>query len=171
MHLYGIYATSHELTTRSIFMLLKGVLTQAAGAAWALVYCANPTTEVEMKATLTTEQILNGLKHYRRIARQDMLRAPETPQPEAFLKHAESRRAVYMRLAEQAEQGSAEDVIDHALELYRTLPFVTGTPEFEHPELRGQENALENFFLMVGLDPKVRREARSARPRLQPSGA
>ncbi|WP_027480442.1 hypothetical protein [Deinococcus pimensis] len=120
-----------------------------------------------MKDTLTTEQILQGLKHYRRIARQDMLRAPETPHPDAFLKHAESRRAVYVALAERAEQASADDVVEHALHLYRDLPFVTGTPEFEHPEIKGRENALENFFLMVGLDPKRRREARSQRRKLE----
>ncbi|AFZ65999.1 hypothetical protein [Deinococcus peraridilitoris] len=119
-----------------------------------------------MKETLTTEQILQGLKHYRRIARQDMLRAPETPHPDAFLKHAESRREVYVALAQRAEQGSAGDVVEHAIDLYRTLPFVTGTPEHEYPEIKGKENALENFFLMVGLDPKQRREARSSRPRL-----
>lgn len=119
-----------------------------------------------MKNTLTTEQILQGLKHYRRIARQDMLRAPETPAPEAFLKHAEARRGVYAQLAQKAEEGSAEDVVNHALALYRNLPFVTGTPEHDHPEIKGQENALENFFLMVGLDPKQRREARSGRPKL-----
>jgi hypothetical protein len=120
-----------------------------------------------MKDTLTTEQILQGLKHYRRIARQDMLRAPETPHPDAFLKHAESRRAVYVALATRAEEASADDVVEHALDLYRDLPFVTGTPEFEHPEIKGRENALENFFLMVGLDPKRRREARSTRRKFE----
>ena len=55
----------------------------------------------------------------------------------------------------------------YALELYRSLPFVTVTPEDQYPEIKGQENALENFFLMIGLDPKVRREARKARKPLQ----
>lgn len=120
-----------------------------------------------MKETLTTEQILQGLKHYRRIARQDMLRAPETPHPDAFLRHAEARRAVYVQLAGHAERGGADDVVREALDLYRALPFVTGTAEHEHPEFKGRENALENFFLMVGLDPKLRREARSARKKLE----
>jgi len=120
-----------------------------------------------VKATLTTEQILQGLKHYRRIARQDMLRAPETPNPDAFLKHAEARREIYMQLTERAEHGGPDDVIQHALELYRNLPFVTGTPEHAHPDIKGKENALENFFLMIGLDPKQRREARSARKKLE----
>ncbi|PYE55283.1 hypothetical protein [Deinococcus yavapaiensis] len=120
-----------------------------------------------MKGTITTEQILQGLKHYRRIARQDMLRAPETPHPEAFLKHAEARREVYAALTKTAEEGSSEDVVEHALNLYRELPFVTGSAEHEHPELKGKENGLENFFLLVGLDPKSRREARSQRSKLE----
>lgn len=119
-----------------------------------------------MKEMITTEQLQQGLKHYRRIARQDMLRAAETPHPDAFLKHAESRREVYALLGEHAEANDTQAVITRALELYRNLPFVTGTPEHEHPDIKGQENALENFFLLVGLDPKTRREARSKRVKL-----
>jgi len=122
-----------------------------------------------MKEPMSTEQLLQGLKHYRRIARQDMLRAPETPHPEAFLRHAESRREVYTLLGSYAEGHATDEVIAHALDLYRQLPFLTGTPEHEHPDLKGRENALENVFLLVGLDPKTRREARSKRPRLSAS--
>lgn len=133
-----------------------------------------PETEVRprlfwrcaIKETLTTEQIAQGLKHYRRIARQDLLRAPETPHPQAFTQHAEARRAVYAELAQHAEQLAPDEVLEKALELYKALPFVTGTAEFEHADIKGRENALENFFLMAGLDPKRRREARSARPKL-----
>lgn len=119
-----------------------------------------------MKELLSTEQILQGLKHYRRIARQDMLRAPETPHPDAFLKHAESRREIYTNLGDYAGAHAADEVLNHALELYQKLPFVTGTAEHEFPDIKGQENALENFFLLMGLDPKTRREARSKRPKL-----
>lgn len=119
-----------------------------------------------MKEFLNTEQILQGLKHYRRIARQDMLRASETSHPDAFLKHAESRREIYAVLGSYAEQHASDEVIEHALELYGQLPFVTGTAEHEFSEIKGHENALENFFLLVGLDPKTRRETRSKRPKL-----
>ena len=119
-----------------------------------------------MKELLSTEQILLGLKHYRRIARQDMLRAPETPHPDAFLKHAESRREIYTTLGDYAGGHAADEVMKHALELYQKLPFVTGSAEHEYPDIKGQENALENFFLLMGLDPKTRREARSKRPKL-----
>lgn len=123
-----------------------------------------------MKEPMTTDQLLQGLKHYRRIARQDMLRASETPHPDAFLKHAESRRELYVALGTYAEAHASDEVIAHSLELYRQLPFVTGTPEHAYPEIKGRENALENFFLLVGLDPKTRREARSHRPKLELSG-
>jgi hypothetical protein len=122
-----------------------------------------------MKDLLTTAQLLQGLKHYRRIARQDLLRAPETPQPDAFRQHAEARRAVYGELEAHAAAAGPEDVLNHALTLYSALPFTTGSAEHEHAELKGRENGLENFFLMVGLDPKQRREARSKRPKLPPA--
>jgi hypothetical protein len=119
------------------------------------------------KVVLSSEEILRGLKHYRRIAKQDLLRAPETPSPDAFTRHAEARREVYGALAEYAETGAPEDVVERALGLYRELPFVTGTSEDAHPDVKGKENALENFFLMIGLDPKVRREARRERKPLE----
>lgn len=118
-----------------------------------------------MKELLTTEQLLQGLKHYRRIARQDMLRASETSHPDAFLKHAEERRRIYVDLGDYAETNGTEKAVEEAVRLYQLLPFATGTAEHEYPDIKGQENALENIFLLVGLNPKRRREARSKRPK------
>lgn len=101
---------------------------------------------MEYKVTLSTEEIVRGLKHYRRIAKQDVLRAPETPNPEIFRVHAEARREVYAKLAEVAESEGPDSVVSQALEHYQKLPFVTGTAEDAHPDIKGQENALENFF-------------------------
>ncbi|TSA81099.1 hypothetical protein FNU79_15840 [Deinococcus detaillensis] len=119
-----------------------------------------------MKSLMTTEQLLQGLKHYRRIARQDLLRAAETPYPDAFRTHAEARRTLYGELEVYAAEHAPEDVIEYALSLYRVLPFATGTPENEYAEIKGRENGLENFFLMIALDPRTRRESRSQRPKL-----
>ncbi len=116
-----------------------------------------------MKVVLSSEEILNGLKHYRRIAKQDVLRAVEAPNPDAFRVHAEARRQVYGELADLAQQVAPDDVVDHALNMYKGLPFLNGTADETHPQLKGRENALENFFLMIGLDPKLRREARRER--------
>jgi hypothetical protein len=119
---------------------------------------------MDVKIVLSSDEIVRGLKHYRRIARQDVLRSQETDDPDTFREHAEARRGIYAHLAEVAESKTPEDVVREALRCYRELPFVTGTADGEHTEIKGKENALENFFLMIGLEPKVRREVRSQRP-------
>ena len=119
---------------------------------------------MDVKVVLSSDEILRGLKHYRRIAKQDLMRADDDGHPAAFRRHAEARREVYGRLARIAETGTPEDVARTALDLYKDLPFVTGTPVDDHVDVKGRENALENFFLMIGLEPKVRREVRSQRP-------
>lgn len=118
---------------------------------------------MESKVVLSSDEIVRGLKHYRRIAKQDVLRAPETDDPESLRRHAEARRGVYAELAGLAEQVSPDEVLNVALASYQALPFVTGSEDPAHVEIRGRENALENFFLMIGLEPKLRREARSQR--------
>jgi hypothetical protein len=128
---------------------------------------------MDVKVVLSSDEIIRGLKHYRRIAKQDVLRSPETDDPDATLRHAEARRSVYASLSELAEARSPAEVVSEALRQYRDLPFVTGSEDREHTEIKGRENALENFFLMIGLEPKVRREVRSQRPSLgaSPNGA
>jgi hypothetical protein len=123
---------------------------------------------MELNVVLSSEEILRGLKHYRRIAKQDLLLAGETENPEVFRRHAEARRAVYSYLSELAQTMSPPEVVQEALKAYRELPFVSGSDDEEHTEIKGRENALENFFLMIGLEPKLRREVRSQR---KPLGA
>ena len=119
---------------------------------------------MDVKVVLTSEEIKRGLKHYRRIARQDLLRAEETDNPTAFKRHAEARRSVYAYLTEVVETKAPNEVAIEALRAYEELPFVTGSDDEAHTEIKGRENALENFFLMIGLEPKIRREVRSRRP-------
>jgi len=123
---------------------------------------------MEVNVVLSSEEILRGLKHYRRIAKQDLLLASETDNPEAFRRHAEARRSVYSYLSELAQTMSPPEVVEEALKVYRELPFVTGSEDEAHTEIKGRENALENFFLMIGLEPKIRREVRSQRKAQQP---
>jgi hypothetical protein len=126
---------------------------------------------MDVKVVLSSDEIIRGLKHYRRIAKQDVLRATETSDPEAFRRHAEARREVYAALSELAQSQTPSEVVAEALRQYQELPFVTGSQDPAHTELKGRENALENFFLMIGLEPKVRREVRSLRPSMGTDGA
>ena len=122
---------------------------------------------MEVNVVLSSEEIKRGLKHYRRIAKQDILLAADAEDPEKFRRHAEARRSVYAHLGQLAETKSPQEVVREALRCYQELPFVTGTSSNEHIDVKGRENALENFFLMVGLEPKIRREVRSQRPALR----
>jgi hypothetical protein len=121
---------------------------------------------MDVKVVLSSDEMIKGLKHYRRIAKQDVLRATETDFPDVFRTHAETRRDVYAQLTELAEKLSPSDVAKQALNYYQELPFVTGTADQEFVDIKAKENALENFFLMIGLEPKIRREVRSQRPSL-----
>lgn len=121
---------------------------------------------MELKVVLSSDEIIRGLKHYRRIAKQDVLRSAETDNPDAFRTHAEARREIYGHLTTFAETHGPDEVAREALRCYKELPFVTGTADGDHTGIKGRENALENFFLMIGLEPKLRREARSQRPPL-----
>lgn len=121
---------------------------------------------MDVSVALSTDELVKGLKHYRRIAKQDILRATDTESPEMFRQHAEARRDIYAQLTDLAEKLGPNDAAKEALKVYQKLPFVTGTAEDTHVDIKARENALENFFLMIGLEPKVRREARSQRPSL-----
>jgi hypothetical protein len=121
---------------------------------------------MDVSVVLSTDEIVKGLKHYRKIAKQDILRANETQDPDRFKLHAETRRDIYALLSELAEKNGPHDAVIQALDEYKSLPFVTGTAENEYIDVKAKENALENFFLMIGLEPKIRREVRSQRPSL-----
>lgn len=126
---------------------------------------------MELNIALSSEELIRGLKHYKRIARQDLVRADEAPDRERIMVHAESRREIYSHLADMAGTEPARDVVREALRLYQDLPFVTGTPEDRFIDIKGRENALENFFLMINLEPKIRRQVRSQRSKLQETEA
>jgi len=119
---------------------------------------------------IAPDVLLDGLKRYRRIAKQDLLATALSAHPEAAQIHAEARRELYAELAALAQTEFSDAVVAYALEQYQALPFVSGCVPLEHPRIQGREQALENFFVMVALKPKVRREARSKRRRLEPRG-
>jgi len=123
--------------------------------------------KVDIQVALTAEEMIRGLKHYRRIAKQDLLRATRMTRPEFYEKLARTRRSLYAQLAEIADIKGPMAAVQTALEQYKKLPFVTGTPEGEFPEIKGRESALENFFKMIGLEPKLRRQVRSQRPSMK----
>ncbi len=122
---------------------------------------------MSIRVVLSSDEILRGLKHYKRIAKQDILRAEGDNNSTHIHEHAQARRQMYDQLAEVASEAKPSDVVQVALEQYKKLPFVKGTSEEEYNDIKGKESALENFFSMINLEPKVRRETRSQRPSLK----
>ena len=118
------------------------------------------------EAMLSTRELIDGLKHYRSIAKHTLLTASDQHNPEVCAKHARVRREVYRALMQVAQKHGPAVAIEEALRRYEVLPFTNGTADHEFVDLKAQECALENFFLMVGVPAKTRREARQKRPAL-----
>ena len=122
---------------------------------------------MNVKVVLSSDEIIRGLKHYKRIAKQDLLHAKDNDDSEYISQHAQARREIYSQLAEISSEKNPDEVVLIALEQYQKLPFVTGTPKDQYNDIKGKESALENFFSMINLEPKIRREARSKRTSLK----
>ncbi len=128
---------------------------------------------MEVNVVLSSDEILRGLKHYRRIAKQDLLRAQDgngavgEEDVETLRRSAEARREIYSQLSEVAQSKGPHEAVREALRVYKDLPFVKGATDKESLVISAKEKALENFFLLVGLQPKIRREVRSQRPSLR----
>jgi hypothetical protein len=115
---------------------------------------------------LNTKDMLSGLERYRAIAKHDLLSADITQNPDAHRRHAEVRRRVYAELAATLAKRGMQEALQQALARYEQLPHVHGTPTYAYVAIKAEETALENFFIMVGLDNKTRREARARRQKL-----
>jgi DNA-binding GntR family transcriptional regulator len=100
-----------------------------------------------MHVTLTRDEIISALKHYRSLAKQDILLAGDAPDKQALKDHAEARRRVYAELISTTEAAGPEQALAQAKAAYRELRERARAGEDKDAELR----ALENFFLLVGV--------------------
>ena len=90
--------------------------------------------------TLGKQDVINGLKKCKRLAKQDLLaKLATTSQPEFWNKQAEVRRQIYGELIEIVEKG-VEAATSYALKA-----FVKLSPDNDSPEVRTKAS-LENVF-------------------------
>lgn len=122
--------------------------------------------EPQFTVNLSSTGLISGLEHFRSLAKQDLLMAEQAPSPDAVRSHAESRLAVYGMLLSHAERESPEEVVRLALRLYEQTPLVTTANTEQYVRLVAREHALENVFVLVGLDGKVREHYWRLRPRI-----
>ncbi|NMB38408.1 MAG: hypothetical protein GX994_02400 [Firmicutes bacterium] len=101
------------------------------------------------------EDVLKGLKKFKRLAKQDLLVSQLTSEPVFWTKQAEGRRKTYDRLMEIIDDQGVDHAYKSALKLYAELPFVF-TDEIEKAEIIGTSQALEMFFTMIGVQPPAK---------------
>lgn len=101
------------------------------------------------------DDVLRGLKRFKRLAKQDLLASSRTSNPKFWETQAETRREIYTKLMDLVEQQGVDAACEYALKEYAALPLVhsQGSPD---PVISGRQQALEMFFEIVGLDEKKR---------------
>ncbi len=112
---------------------------------------------------VSPEDVLRGLKRFKRLAKQDLLASGKTRNPDFWTVHAEARRRTYDLLMERIEQDGLQAAYQMACETYVKLPLLAPQAE-DHPEVRGQEQALDLFFEVLGLRASELARLRQQRP-------
>ncbi len=108
-----------------------------------------------MHLTPEKERILKGLNAFKAIAKQDLLVAATTENPEFWQRHAEARREVYKRYISQIEEIGVDSACAQALNEYRLLI----QSRDDSPEQKGKSEALENFLSLCGFDERTIRQS------------
>ena len=96
------------------------------------------------------DDVLKGLKKFKRLAKQDLLASSLTSNPDFGKVQAESRRQKYTELMELVEARGVDLAFKTAAAEYAKLPLF-GTQDNADPQLRGTEQALEMFFTLLGM--------------------
>lgn len=115
--------------------------------------------------SVSRDDVLRGLKRFRRLAKQDLLASPSTSDPDFWSEQATARRAVYGELMHWVEREGVEAAYRRALDGYTALPLLRAG---ESPALSGREQAFELFFSILGLDPREVTRLRNSRRRIPP---
>ncbi len=100
-----------------------------------------------MHVTLTRDELISALKHYRSIAKQDILLAGDAPDMQPLKHRAATRRRIYADLITTTEQVGPDGALAQAKTAYRELQALAQAGEDKEAEL----HALENFFILVGI--------------------
>lgn len=124
------------------------------------------TTDTEGECVMVSvgqEDVLRGLKKFRRLAKQDLLASEHTSDPEFWREQAHARRDTYARLIESVEQRGVDAAYREAIEAYAALPLLRDGQK--DANISGGEQAYEMFFRLVGIDDKEITRLRNGRRR------
>jgi hypothetical protein len=96
------------------------------------------------------DDVLKGLKKFRRLAKQDLLASSLTSNPDFWRVQAEARRTKYGVLMELVDEKGVDLAYELAVAEYAKLPLLDSA-EAIAPEAKGLEQALEMFFTLLGI--------------------
>lgn len=100
------------------------------------------------------EDVLRGLKKFKRLAKQDLLASDLMSDPEFWRVQAESRRRKYSELMESVKEKGVDMAYEIASQEYASLP-LSDPAKADTPEVKGTQQALEMFFTLLGLGEKA----------------
>ena len=100
---------------------------------------------------IAKDDVLRGLKKFKRLAKQDLLASSLTSNPDYWRIQAEARRRKYSDLMELVDDKGVDLACKVAMSDYAKLPLFDSL-EGDAPEIRGTEQALEMFFTLLGME-------------------
>lgn len=101
---------------------------------------------------VSKEDVLQGLKRFKRLAKQDLLASSLTSNPQFWSRQAEARRAMYTTLMNLVEEKGVELAYESARREYVSLPHFAFDDAESYPQDKGRAQALEMFFTLIGAD-------------------
>lgn len=101
---------------------------------------------------VSKEDVLRGLKRFKRLAKQDLLASSLTSNPQFWSRQAEARRAMYTTLMNLVEEKGVKLAYETARREYVSLPHFAFDGTESHPQDKGRAQALEMFFTLLGVD-------------------
>jgi hypothetical protein len=119
--------------------------------------CKKPKGGIKIMIVVAKEDVLKGLKKFKRLAKQDLLVSQFTADPDFWIRQAEGRRNTYSNLMELVDEHGVDHAYQYAVKKYASLPFVFADKE-EEAEVIGKIQAFEMFFTILGVQPPVRKE-------------
>ncbi|NLM94083.1 MAG: hypothetical protein GX165_00770 [Firmicutes bacterium] len=104
------------------------------------------------------DDVLRGLKKFKRLAKQDLLASSLTSNPRFWSSQAEARRNMYDELMAAVEEKGVELAYRQAARAYANLPLHNLSPaEDPDPQITGKQQALEMFFTILGVNKEGQR--------------
>ena len=99
------------------------------------------------------DDVLRGLKKFKRLAKQDLLASSLTSNPRFWSSQAEARRTMYDELMTAVEEKGVELAYRQAAKTYATLPLHNlSSVQEPDPQITGKQQALEMFFTILGVN-------------------